>query len=305
MNCPVCGNDIFSIHRVIDSAVSSVPEGLDRPLHVRARVERCTHCGLYRTIPLSDDRQADQLYHQDSVSHRASASKVSVSGATSTSSSDELALLANRPPASLLDVGCGAGQFLLKATAAGYAAQGIDPDPRSVAFATTNLGLNVREGSLEVLAPSERFDIITTLGVLEHIEEPAAFLTQLRDKLNPNGEILVGVPNVGSLNRRISRLSSHDWDMFLEPGHLYHYSQSTLAKLGTNAELIPGNSNTATLTIRGKIPLMPTRLPKLEHAIRNATRRSPIARRAYISALRLLDSLNQGDMLFMVFRAGE
>lgn len=299
MACPVCGEERFSTLREIDSTLRTVPDGLDRATHRRVRIDRCDVCGLLSSLDLANAPSAESL------SFDASASKVRVAGARSTSSTDELGLLRTRPPASLLDVGCGAGQFLLRATDAGFDAQGIDPDPRSVSFVTGQLGLRARRGSLDMLGANERFDVISMLGVLEHVPDPVTFLRDASVHLSEGGELLAGVPNPTSLNRRVSRLSRHDWDMFLEPGHLYHYDPRTLRMLGERAGLHMVRWRTATITIRGKVPFLPARVPAIERQIRSVTARFAPANRAYLSALRLLDRMKLGDTVLAVFKPGD
>ena len=294
MACPACGEDQWVTLREIDSTLRTVPDGLDRATHVRVSVDRCAICGLLRSVDHGGPIAAD------SVSFDASVSKVRVAGTGSVSSTDELSLLRRRLPASILDVGCGAGQFMLRAALAGFNVQGIDPDPRSVGFVLDELQLAARLGSLEVLADDERFDVISMLGVLEHVADPVAFLTDASTHLNEGGELLVGVPNVASLNRRLSRLSRHDWDMFLEPGHLYHYNQWTLHMLGERAGLRMDRWRTGTITIRGKLPLLPIRIPMVESLVRAATTVSPI-RQAYVAGLRVLDRVKLGDTVLAVF----
>ena len=115
----------------------------------------------------------------------------------------------------------------------------------------------------------------------------------------------MGAPNPSSLNRRISRLSRHDWDMFLEPGHLYHYSPRTLRLLGERAQLRMRRWSTSTITIRGKVPFLPSRIPAIERLIRTATARVGMANRAYVAGLRLLDQARMGDTLLAVFDPGD
>lgn len=285
---------------MVDSTLAEVPAGLDRGPVVRARIERCAACGLFRTIHLSETRAAQTLYEEDSVCFDASISKVALAGLDSAGSSDELSLLGRRPPATLLDVGCGAGHFLLRAAARGYTVTGLDLDGRAIDYVSNTLRLEAHRGALDSWDPTRRFDVITALGVLEHLDDPAAFLAAARARLQPDGEILLGVPNAGSLNRRMARFSRHDWDMFLEPGHLYHYDPRTLAALAGRAGLRCLRWGTATMAIRGKVPMMPHRSPLVERAIRAATRRRA-ARRGYRSALALLDRVRLGDMLFATF----
>lgn len=255
---------------------------------------------MFRTIHLSDARDAAALYEHDSICFDASVSKVALAGADSAGSTDELALLNRLPPADLLDVGCGAGHFLLRAASRGYSVTGIDRDDRAIDYVRGALHLDAHRGTLDALDSGRRFDVITAFGVLEHLEAPAAFLAAARARLAPHGEILLGVPNVRSLNRWVSRLSRHDWDMFLEPGHLYHYDSRSLAALACRAGLRCSRWRTATMAIRGKVPILPSRVPALERSVRALTQRPAIGRR-YRSALALLDRARLGDMLFAVF----
>ena len=302
LKCPVCSNTRFQLYREIISELDEVPDGLDRPLSVRACVERCRKCELHHTIHLSDDRSPDQLYEESSVSFLASASKVGIAGTRSVSSTDELSLLTVRPPARLLDVGCGAGQFLLRASRAGYEVRGIDPDPRAIAFVRDELGLDAYCISPDKLPVDERFDVITMFGVLEHIAEPLDFLQHIRRRMSPGGEVLIGVPNVASLNRWISRLSRHDWDMFLEPGHLYHYDMRTLTALAARVGLRLRRWATGTITIRGKVPILPVRHIPLERWFQRIVADYEGARHIYIAGLRFLDLFRAGDMLFTTFQ---
>jgi SAM-dependent methyltransferase len=72
-------------------------------------------------------------------------------------------------PASLCDVGCGAGTLLGYAQAHGIAATGIEPDTAKVAQAN---GLDMRAGTAEALPFSEgAFDLVTFENSLHHVTE--------------------------------------------------------------------------------------------------------------------------------------
>lgn len=244
------------------------------------------------------------MYSEDSICFEASASKLAA-GTSTVCSTDELSILTVSPPARLLDVGCGAGQFLLRGRALGYDVTGVEVDPRAVAFCHDELDLNVRSGGMEAVADNELFDVISALGVLEHIATPDLFLSSMSRHLTASGEILIGVPNTASLNRIISRMGFHDWDMFLEPGHLYNYDIKCLSRLAQRNGLRCKSWMTATLTIRGKIPLFPMRNAALELRLKTATDNSPALQRAYTAGLRVLDRVRSGDMLFATFAREE
>jgi SAM-dependent methyltransferase len=74
-------------------------------------------------------------------------------------------------PASLCDVGCGAGMLLAHAQSLGIAATGIDPDAAKVADASAR-GLNIRRGSAEALPfPDGAVDLVTFENSLHHVTD--------------------------------------------------------------------------------------------------------------------------------------
>jgi SAM-dependent methyltransferase len=71
-------------------------------------------------------------------------------------------------PASLCDVGCGAGTLLTYARSLGIAGTGIEPDAAKVAEANGH-GLDIRLGTAEALPfPDEAFDLVTFENSLHH-----------------------------------------------------------------------------------------------------------------------------------------
>jgi SAM-dependent methyltransferase len=128
-----------------------------------------------------------------------------------------LALL-GRPPApgaALLDVGAGRGRFVAAARAAGWDARGIEPFPRGVAphvEAASVDGAEVAPGSL---------DAVTLWHVLEHLDDPEAALRRIRGWLAPDGVLLVGVPDLASLQ---ARLGGPRWYHLDLPRHRTHFT---------------------------------------------------------------------------------
>jgi SAM-dependent methyltransferase len=101
------------------------------------------------------------------------------------------------PPAGLrlLDVGCGAGGMLGHLARFGSAI-GVDPSPDAVAYSAAR-GADVRLGTLPDGLPfgaDDRFDVITLLDVLEHVDDDDASLRTLRRLLAPAGLLVMTVP---------------------------------------------------------------------------------------------------------------
>jgi SAM-dependent methyltransferase len=99
----------------------------------------------------------------------------------------------------LLDIGCGTGNFLVAARKAGYEVSGIELDRNAATFARTQLGLQniypVTIGEFAEQRIQDKFDVVTFYEVLEHQAAPLEFLRNARKCLKPGGAIALSVPN--------------------------------------------------------------------------------------------------------------
>jgi 2-polyprenyl-3-methyl-5-hydroxy-6-metoxy-1,4-benzoquinol methylase len=104
-------------------------------------------------------------------------------------------------PGSLLDVGCGNGVFMLRARAASWRVQGLEPDPNAAASAR-KAGLDVTEGTLDTFHPTAHFDVITASHVIEHVHDPREFVRRILALLRPGGLVWLATPNARGLGHR-------------------------------------------------------------------------------------------------------
>lgn len=99
---------------------------------------------------------------------------------------------------SLLDIGCGAGHFLDLASKKGLEATGIEPNPSLIALAKKLYGgsFNIQHGGANQIERMNalRYDNITMLDVLEHIQDDELLLKKLRPFLKDEGQLLILVP---------------------------------------------------------------------------------------------------------------
>lgn len=99
-----------------------------------------------------------------------------------------------RPGARMIDVGAGLGGAVAVANALGMDAIGVDPSPWAD-LAQRHLGLPVTRRGIEAVEDA-RFDVALTNATLEHIDDPVAFLREIRRVLVPGGALLtLAVPN--------------------------------------------------------------------------------------------------------------
>jgi 2-polyprenyl-3-methyl-5-hydroxy-6-metoxy-1,4-benzoquinol methylase len=120
-----------------------------------------------------------------------------------------------RDGATLLDVGCSFGFFLVEARRRGFDVRGIEPDPQAFELARTSLGDDVvRHGRFSTeTAASSWADVICTLDVIEHIpiEEHEAFARLVTGSLKPGGIWVIKVPTTEGLYYRLSDLLVRVW----------------------------------------------------------------------------------------------
>jgi 2-polyprenyl-6-hydroxyphenyl methylase/3-demethylubiquinone-9 3-methyltransferase len=145
---------------------------------------------------------------------------------------DERALrpLAGRRAA---DIGCGAGLLAEPLARLGAAVTGIDAAPENIAAARAHamgqgLEIDYRVGGVEAL--DGRYDLVTSLEVVEHVADPAAFVAGLAAAVAPGGLLILSTPNrtqwsklvmigIGETVGGIPR-GTHDWDKFIPPDAL-------------------------------------------------------------------------------------
>jgi len=142
-----------------------------------------------------------------------------------------LALLARagaRPPGRLLDIGAGRGRFVAQARVAGWDANGIEPSSRGVEGARA-LGTELERGGIDdAVVEGGSLDAATLWHVLEHLDEPGPALERVAGWLAPGGTLLVGVPNLASVQ---ARAGGERWYHLDVPRHRTHFTVAGLHAL--------------------------------------------------------------------------
>lgn len=134
---------------------------------------------------------------------------------------------------SALDVGCGAGLLTEPLARLGARVTGIDASPEVIAVArdharTTGLEIDYRVGELRAI--EGQFDLVTSMEVIEHVADPADFITALSKRLAPGGLLIMSTPNATGWSRlilitlgeglgRIPR-GTHDFEKFIAPDRM-------------------------------------------------------------------------------------
>lgn len=135
---------------------------------------------------------------------------------------------------SALDVGCGAGLLCEPLARLGGEVTGVDASPENIDAAKAHaaqsgLAIDYRAGELAELGLGQ-FDVVTSMEVIEHVADPAAFITGLAAHLKPGGLLILSTPNRTAASRLLlveaaERLGqvprgTHNWHQFLTPEEL-------------------------------------------------------------------------------------
>jgi SAM-dependent methyltransferase len=136
-----------------------------------------------------------------------------------------------RPGDRALDIGCGTGDFTAALAQAGARAVGVEVAQAAVERARArHPGLDFRLVPIEGPLPLEdsSFDLVWASEVIEHVDDTARWLSEVRRVLAPGGRLLVTTPSHGRL-----RVALGGVERFSEPlgDHLHLYTRGSLRSL--------------------------------------------------------------------------
>jgi len=121
---------------------------------------------------------------------------------------------------SLLDAGCGTGQWAIAFATLGCAVTAHDLAPAMVDRARDHakdrgVSITFRTGDISALPdPAATYDAIFGRCVLLFVPDPLAVLREFRRVLKPGGRIFVSVPGA------LSPIYNRSWRRFVEPGNV-------------------------------------------------------------------------------------
>jgi len=223
--CPVCGNGQFNfLLKTTDFTTTGE----------QFNITQCSTCGVICTNPRPTQATIGKYYDSASyISHTSGGTSLTdriyrqVRGYTTAS---KLSLIRRfHPSGSLLDFGCGTGNFLAAALNNGWTCTGVEPS----AEARKRIGPQIQVYP-NIHGVKGMFDVITLWHVLEHVHDPNETLRSLRSHLTPGGTLFIAVPNPESFDARHYR---EHWAGYDVPRHLWHFTKKSMIRLLTNQQL--------------------------------------------------------------------
>jgi len=221
--CPICTNQNFKNELICkDHLVSGESFA----------ISSCLRCGLKLTNPRPNQESIAKYYdsHQY-LSHNndntVTAKLYSLAQTYTLWYKARLIAKLNPPHKTLLDYGCGTGQFLHYMQRKSWAVTGFETSDVALQKAASR-GVEVLS-SLDTIKETDRkFDVITLWHVLEHIHDLNPTIKKLRKLLKKGGRLVIAVPNAESWDAAHYK---ENWAAYDVPRHLYHFSENNIKTL--------------------------------------------------------------------------
>lgn len=234
--CKVCKSEINQLYSNIFDNRHGFPK-----LH---EIKQCSYCGYCRTDPALKREELADVYQKYYPRNSLTIQQVEAGFKAARQKSKFVVWLQGGgtecyryidPGSRVLDVGCGNCISLLMLKALGakeVVGIEVDQNLRKIADA---LNLDLHVGQLSDLPESRgKFDFILARQVIEHDPEPKKFLSEMKNRLKEDGQIILSFPNVNSFYRSIFK---HKWLHWHVPYHINHFTKKSVEVLASNSGL--------------------------------------------------------------------
>lgn len=133
----------------------------------------------------------------------------------------------------VFEAGCAPGMWLSYFHRRfGYAPFGVDSSPRGVELTRRNFQLlgvpgEVASGDFLAYNPGRSFDVVMSLGFVEHFDDPEPVLQKHLELLAPRGLLILEVPNLTGLNAWLQTpelMASHN-QALMDPGAFSEFAR--------------------------------------------------------------------------------
>jgi 2-polyprenyl-3-methyl-5-hydroxy-6-metoxy-1,4-benzoquinol methylase len=199
-------------------------------------VEECSNCNLARTSPSLNDTQLSPYY--DNSYYGSSDKKFNAFIELWTVWSNNrlankilkmtnISTINEKENLRVLDIGCGRGNLLKAFRRRKCDCFGVERDDFPSNSPSSDITI-IKEDFLNIDFDENSFDIIIIWHVLEHLTDPVSTLNKARKILKPMGNLVIAVPNIGSLQ---SKLFGKHWFHLDLPRHTFHFNKEALTNM--------------------------------------------------------------------------
>ncbi len=130
----------------------------------------------------------------------------------------------------ILDIGCGTGDFLVACDKKEFEVFGVEPNVNAKNIAKQKIIKTdfTIQNSIFDLDINVKYDVITMWHVLEHVPDLEKYISKLKSLLQPNGILIIAVPNYKSYDAKYYK---EFWAAYDVPRHLWHFSKKSISLL--------------------------------------------------------------------------
>jgi len=131
-------------------------------------------------------------------------------------------------PNRILDIGCATGRLLYHFKQAGWETAGAELCRESVEYGNKTYGVNIRPSPLETAGfPDHLFSVVHASHLIEHVDDPGTFVTEVLRVLLPGGVFICVTPASDGLQ---AKLFGSSWRSVI-PDHVTLFDRKTLRRL--------------------------------------------------------------------------
>jgi len=132
---------------------------------------------------------------------------------------------------SILDIGCGSGNFLLSLDNKKFKKNGLEINPQGAKICKEK-GIRTYNKDINFIDFGEKkFDVITLWHVIEHLENPIEMFKKIKEILSDNGILVFQIPNNESFGFKYGK---EYWFHLDSPRHLAIPNKKTIEKICNN-----------------------------------------------------------------------
>lgn len=226
-NCPVCSHNSFN------EELSCVDHTYSKESF---SIYSCKNCLFWFTNPIPEEKNIGEYYKSEEYVSHSNTKKGLINTLYhwvkkhSIKKKYQLVSPFLKGNNTLMDYGCGAGDFLSFCKSNGVNVSGYEPSDEARVVAEKTSGLKLKSTS-QIHLEKDKFDVITMWHVLEHVYHLNADFSKLVSLLNNSGRLVVAVPNRESYDATHYK---EMWAAYDLPRHLYHFTKKDILTFAKN-----------------------------------------------------------------------
>jgi len=222
--CPICNSEKLHVFMELKDYSISKED---------FTIKKCDSCGFKITSPQPSESELPSYYKsEDYVSHNDSnkgvINYIYQKVKSITLKQKERLLTGLKTEKTILDIGCGTGDFLKYLSDNNWDVRGLEPDEGARKLSLQKLPGKIFPIESFNTQKESSFGIITMWHVLEHVSEINEYMIQLNKLLKQDGRLIIALPNPDSKDAEIYK---EHWAAYDVPRHLYHFSKTNIVDL--------------------------------------------------------------------------